>query len=216
MSAMKEVAAGDSSLAQQCLAFCQTLANQGRTFSFSLTVGSSFIFSMESNGIAVPAQVVKKKSSPSTLRRNAKRRQLFLKRKLESSLEMKAPSEYPPSASTAVTPPQLSSAIQVEGKPFQCDLCTATFVSKHGLKYHTESTHPVASTQPSSMSTSISHQSPAMILNTAPNIFPCDLCASSFSTETALKIHMEDNHAPGKVSYKSGMAFQHLIPDNWG
>ena len=216
MSAMKEVAAGDSSLAQQCLAFCQTLANQGRTFSFSLTVGSSFIFSMESNGIAVPAQVVKKKSSPSTLRRNAKRRQLFLKRKLESSLEMKAPSEYPPSASTAVTPPQSSSAMLAEGRPFQCDLCTASFVSKHGLKYHNESIHTMASTQSSSMSTSILHQSPAVILNTAPVIFPCALCASSFSTETALKIHMEDCHKPGKVSHNSGMVFQHLIPDNWG
>ena len=124
---MEEVTVGDSSLAHQCLALCQTLASQGRTFSLSLTAGSSFIFSMESNGIAVPAQVVKKKSSPSTLRRNAKRRELFLKRKLASSVEMKAPSEYPPSASTVVCPPQLSSVIRVEGRPFQCDLCTASF-----------------------------------------------------------------------------------------
>ena len=53
---MEEVPVGDSSLAHQCLAFCQTLASQGRTFSLSLTAGSSFIFSMESNGIAVPVQ----------------------------------------------------------------------------------------------------------------------------------------------------------------
>ena len=132
---MEEVPVGDSSLAQQCLALCQTLASQGRTFSLSLTAGSSFIFSTESNGIAVPVQVVKKKSSPSTLRRNAKRRELFLKRKLASSVEMKALSEYPPSASIVVGPPQLSSAMRVEGRPFQCDLCTASFVSKHGLKY---------------------------------------------------------------------------------
>ena len=214
---MEEVPVGDSTLAHQCLAPCQTLANQGRTFSLSLTAGSTFIFSMESNGIAVPAQVIKKKSSPSTLRRNAKRRELFLKRKLESSIEMKAPSEYPPSSSTAVTPPQLSSAMQVEGKPFQCDLCTASFVSKHGLKYHTESTHPMASKQSSSMST-FPHPSPAsaMIQNTVPNIFPCNRCAVSFSTETSLKIHMEEVHTPPNITYKSGMAFQHLIPDNWG
>ena len=197
---MEEVPVGDSTLAHQCLALCQTLANQGGTFSFSLTAGSTFIFSMESNGIAAPAEVTKKKSSPSTLRRNAKRRQLFLKRKLESSLEMKAPSEYPPSASTAVAPPKSSSAMQVEGRPFQCDLCTASFVSKHGLKYHTESTHTIASTQSSSMST-FPHRSPAMIQNTAPNIFPCDQCAVSFSTENSLITHI---------------AFQHLIPDNWG
>ena len=211
MSAMEEIPVGDSTLAHQCLALCQTLANQGRTFSFSLTAGSSFIFSMESNGIAVPVQVVKKKSSPSTIRRNAKRRELFLKRKFESSVEMKAPSEYPSSSSTAVGPPQLSSAMRDEGRPFQCDLCTVSFVSKHGLKYHTESTHTMASMQPSSMSTF-----PAMIKHTAPSIFPCDQCASSFSTKTSLKIHMEESHTLGNTTYKSGMAFQHLIPDNWG
>ena len=212
---MEEVTVGDSSLAHQCLALCQTLASQGRTFSLSLTAGSSFIFSMESNGIAVPAQVVKKKSSPSTLRRNAKRRELFLKRKLESSVEMKAPSEYPSSASTVVGPSQLSSAMRVEGRPFQCDLCHAAFVSKHGLKYHTESTHTMASMQSSSMSTPFPHPSPA-VQNTAPNILSCDQCTSSFSTEASLKIHMEDSHTQGNITYKSGMLFQHLIPDNWG
>ena len=202
---MEEVTVGDSSLAHQCLALCQTLASQGRTFSLALTAGSSFIFSMESNGIAVPAQVVKKKSRPSTL----------LKRKLESSFEMKAPSEYPSSASTVVGPSQLSSAMRVEGRPFQCDLCHAAFVSKHGLKYHTESTHTMASMQSSSMSTPFPHPSPA-IQNTAPNILSCDQCTSSFSTEASLKIHMEDSHTQGNITYKSGMLFQHLIPDNWG
>ena len=210
---MEEVPVGDSSLAHQCLVLCQTLASQGRTFSFSLTAGSSFIFSMESTGVAVPVQEVKKKSSPSTLRRNAKRRQLFLKRKLESSIEMKAPSEYPPSASPVVSLPQLSSAMRVEGRPFQCDLCTASFVSKHGLKYHTESTHTMASIQSSSIFTSFPPGSPAIIQSKAPNIFPCDQCAGSFSSETSLKIHTQDSHTPGNI--KSGMASQHLIPDNW-
>ena len=117
-------------------------------------------------------------------------------------------------AHNGVTPPQLSSAMQVEGKPFQCDLCTASFVSKHDLKYHTESTHPMASKQSSSMFTSFPPVSPAMIQNKAPNIFPCDQCAGSFSSETSLKIHTQDSHTPGNI--KSGMAFQHLIPDNWG
>ena len=153
---MEEVPVGDSSLAHQCLAFCQTLASQGRTFSLSLTAGSSFIFSMESNGIAVPVQVVKKKSSPSTLRRNAKRRELFLKRKLESSVEMNAPSEYPPSASTVVGPPQLSSAMQVEGRPFQCGLCTASWIHTHNaiiLNVHIISTSTSSHTTHSSKHT---------------------------------------------------------------
>ena len=141
---MDEASAGDSSLAHQCLALCQTLASQGRTVSLSLTAGSSFTFSMESNGVAIPAQLVKKKSSPSTLRRNAKRREIFLKRKLEPLIEVKVPSECPPCSSTAVIPPLISSVMRVEERPFQCDLCAASFVSKHGLKYHIETVHTIA------------------------------------------------------------------------
>ena len=189
---MEEVPVGDSSLAQQCLALCQTLASQGRTFSLSLTAGSSFIFSMESNGIAVPAQVVKKKSSPSTLRRNARRREIFLRRKLESQIKMEAPSECPPCPSSP--PPLISSPTRVEGRPFKCDLCTASFVSKHGLKYHMESIH-----------------------NTAPpgsSAFPCGQCTHSFSSGTTLKHHIEHSHTSSNIPNSS--AVQHLIPDSWG
>ena len=37
----------DSSLVSQCLAFCQTLASQGKDFSFSLNINSSFSFSLD-------------------------------------------------------------------------------------------------------------------------------------------------------------------------
>ena len=189
MSAMDEASAGDSSLAHQCLALCQILASQGRTVSLSLTAGSSFIFSMESNGIAIPAQVVKKKSSPSTLRRNAKRREIFLKRKLEPPIEVKVPSECPSCSSTAVIPPLISSVMRVEERPFQCDLCAASFVSKHGLKYHIESAHRIA----------LSGQ-----------------CTDSFISGPTLKHHIEHSHTPNNIPKSSGTTFQHLIPDNWG
>ena len=121
MSAMDEASAGDSSLAKQCLALCLTLASQGRTFSLSLTAGSSFIFSMESKGVAIPAEKVKKKSSPSTLRRNARRRDIFLRRKLES----------------LVLPVHLHRYLLQKGS--REDLSNVISVSKHGLKYHMES-----------------------------------------------------------------------------
>ena len=186
---MDEASAGDSSLAHQCLALCQILASQGRTVSLSLTAGSSFIFSMESNGIAIPAQVVKKKSSPSTLRRNAKRREIFLKRKLEPPIEVKVPSECPSCSSTAVIPPLISSVMRVEERPFQCDLCAASFVSKHGLRYHIESAHRIA----------LSGQ-----------------CTDSFISGPTLKHHIEHSHTPSNIPNSSGTTFQHLIPDNWG
>ena len=37
----------DSSLATQCLALCQSLTSQGMAFNFSLTIGSTFSFSLD-------------------------------------------------------------------------------------------------------------------------------------------------------------------------
>ena len=79
-------AVGDesSSLASKCLDLCQMLASQGQAFTFSLTIGSTFNFSMSTSSQdtpAPPAKAVKNKKSPSTQRRDARRRKEFLKRK---------------------------------------------------------------------------------------------------------------------------------------
>ena len=202
---MAEASVGDSSLAHQCLALCQTLASQGRTFSLSLTAGSSFIFSMESKGVAIPAEKVKKKSSPSTLRRNTRKRDIFLRRKLESHTKMEASSECPPCPSSP--PPPITSPKKVEGRPFKCDLCAASFVSKHGLKYHMESIHKTV--PPGS---AILH--PSGIQNPSSSPFPCGQCTHSFSSGTTLKHHIEHSHTSSNIPNSS--AVQHLIPDSWG
>ena len=70
----------DSSLASQCLALCQTLASPGKAFSFSLKICINYSFSMdtmETRKHDCQSQA-KKKSSPLTLRRNAKKRLKFL------------------------------------------------------------------------------------------------------------------------------------------
>ena len=69
----------DSSLVSQCLAFCQTLASQGKAFNFKLT-NTPFSFTSDTKGINVKSTVDKKRISPSTQRRNARRREEFLKR----------------------------------------------------------------------------------------------------------------------------------------
>ena len=78
------LSAVDPSLASQCLAFCQALASQGKDFSFSLTINSTFSFSLDTKESNVKSTLVKtkKRSSPSTQRRNTRRRTEFLKRKL--------------------------------------------------------------------------------------------------------------------------------------
>jgi hypothetical protein len=74
-------------LASQCLNFCRTLASQGRSVSFSLKVGSSFAFSLDtiSDSENIPASKARKKLSPSTQKRNARRRQEFPASKLAST-----------------------------------------------------------------------------------------------------------------------------------
>ena len=80
----------DPSLATQCLAFIQTLVNQKIGFNFHLTSGQ-FSCSFDSNRTVtaalarIPTEAKKKSSSPSTKRRNAKRRQLFLENKKRGS-----------------------------------------------------------------------------------------------------------------------------------
>ena len=62
-------------LLSKCLDFCQALARQGHTFNISIAIGTSFSFSLDTRSKeVVTSKVIKKKASPSTLRRNAKRR----------------------------------------------------------------------------------------------------------------------------------------------
>ena len=78
----------DAQLVSQCLEFCQTLAGKPQTFSFSLTIGSHFSFSVDTRGKEVLAPKRKKKT-PSTLRRDARRREELLKKKFAASTEIK-------------------------------------------------------------------------------------------------------------------------------
>ena len=69
-----------TSLTTQCLEFCQALASQGQAFSFALTIGSTFSFSLDNREKTSFIKVnLKKKPSPSTVIRNQKRREEFLK-----------------------------------------------------------------------------------------------------------------------------------------
>ena len=70
-------------LSAQCLDFIRSLTDQKISFKFNLTSGS-FSCSFDNNGtVAAPARIPTeaRKKTPSTRRRNAKRRRLFLERK---------------------------------------------------------------------------------------------------------------------------------------
>ena len=81
----------DLTLSSKSLELCQALIGQGKAFNFSLTfTGTSYTFSLDTRSKDTPSPQARKKASPSTLRRNARRREEFLKRKAETTPEPQA------------------------------------------------------------------------------------------------------------------------------
>ena len=105
----------DPALVTKCLDFCQALTNMGQTFSISLSIASSFSFSLDTRKTTAEGAVTRKKrASPSRLRRNQKRKEEFLKRKTEPSSEDEA---------------------------FKCEECGKSYKSENGLKIHKGKAH---------------------------------------------------------------------------
>ena len=128
MTASAPSRGGDSTLATKCMDFCNALASQGLAFSFTLSVGPDFSFSLDARERKQAAKVltaeVKKKLSPSQVRRNARRRQEFLKRKAETTGKEQV----------------------VEAKTLKCDQCDKQFKSESGLKIHIGKSHKLPQT----------------------------------------------------------------------
>ena len=133
MTASAPSRGGDSTLATKCMDFCNALASQGLAFSFTLSVGPDFSFSLDARERKQAAKVltaeVKKKLSPSQVRRNARRRQEFLKRKAETNGKEQV----------------------VEAKTLKCDQCDKQFKSESGLKIHMGKSHKNVNTTPERM-----------------------------------------------------------------
>ena len=120
----------DSSLTAKCLDYCQTLATKGLAFSFSLKIGSTYTFSLESRKMDVPKQT-RKKPSPSTQRRNALRRQKFL--------ESKEAENVSKSHSDVETEVAVASSAATEN--FNCDACDFIGESNISLRIHKNRMH---------------------------------------------------------------------------
>jgi len=123
------ITGGDPAMLSQCLDLCQALASKGQKFTLNLThTGTSFTFSLDTRGTATTKVVLKKKkkASPSTLRRNLKRKEEFLKRKSSE-----------PETETII---DLESSSQVETR-FKCNLCEKVFNTEPGMKIHKGKAH---------------------------------------------------------------------------
>ena len=124
------VSESDSSLTAKCLDICQTMATKGMAFSFSLKIGSTYTFSLESRTMDVPKQT-RKKPSPSTRRRNALRRQKFLESK-EADKSSKSPSDVET---------EVAEASSAATENFNCDACEFIGESNINLRIHKSRMH---------------------------------------------------------------------------
>ena len=135
-----EVEEGDPSLASKCLDICQVLASQGRNFTFNLTL-SPFSFSLDTRGegdVASPVtspEKVKKRPSPSTLRRNLRRKKEFQKKKVEENNESETINDLEASSQ--------------ERNTFKCEQCENIFETETGLKIHIGRQHKAPKPLPS-------------------------------------------------------------------
>ena len=193
---MTGVGETDSSLATQCLALCQSLTSQGMVFNFSLAIGSTFSFSLDTKSKETLPSKAKKKVSPSTLKRNMRRREEFLKKKFISSEAEK--SEPDKEASPGAT--------------FQCDQCENVFRNEKGLKIHKGKVHktvsPAEKVRMSSFDSSLEvspikesgriipchncggDMSPSHLCQEEPvETFKCDLCEELFNCDDVLDSH---------------------------
>ena len=88
---MTAVGESDSSLAAKCLDFCQALVGQGLAFNFSLSINATFSLTLDARGkgqaLAMQGKT-KKRKTPSTLRRNARRRLSFWRKNKQILLKM--------------------------------------------------------------------------------------------------------------------------------
>ena len=191
-------------MVEKCLAFCQALSNNNQLFSLSLKIGSD-TFNFQSKEL-VKSSCVKKKKSPSQLRREKKRRD-----------ERKQ----------AVTKAD-EDAVEVSEKSvvnLKCDLCGNSFSSEEELNAHNECVHKTLTSpekergigaqcelqlsplqvhrEEDNLSEQEDASSPVSLApELSPVEFPCvliakQLCVKTFSSEEDLKNHMMKAHYGG-------------------
>ena len=192
----------DSSLASQCLALCQTLASQGRGVHFSLTIGSSFAFSLDTKDVVkVTAPKARKKPSPSTQRRNLRRRNEFLASK-EAQSPAKANLNGDDKHDEDVLETKTRDCKHVENPAISCDICGHTTMTENGLKHHKKKEHelPELPCNIPQLDGGIGEPFRHEESNIAKNC--CPLCyddAVSLETESEFKTHILNNHEQMQV-----------------
>jgi len=142
---MTAVGGVDLTLATKSLDLCQALIGQGQAFTFTLThTGTSVTFSLDtrmeikdSGPVVREMKSVRKKLSPSQIRRNHRRKEEFLKRKSDPPKENNTPVKL--IVESAVEETEIVETTAT--KESKCDQCGKLCKSENGLKTHIRKSH---------------------------------------------------------------------------
>ena len=156
------------SLTNKCLELCQELANQGKAFKFSIMLGTSFSFLLDTRSKENPQEgMEKKKPSPFSFRRNQKRKQDFLE--------------------TRKTTPE-PKPTHKEAK-HQCELCDFEMDTKRQLENHERRKHK---DKDQLCGSTLPLLRPADGIN--ERYHACNTCGKEFGSNIFLKFHKEIDH----------------------
>ena len=208
---------GETDLANKCLDFCQTLSSRGSAFKFSLTLGSTFSFSLDTNVLTSDIQVKyvpKKKPSPSTIRRNARRREMFLGKKRNPAPSSPArPLQYPPEVPTP----------EKERLPdAMADIHLTPVHDKGRVEVASQPSPPSSPSEPegasspsgqSSEESPMSSPPPTVSLKCDRDFYADPRCRKTFNCEEDFRNH---NHEVHDVCIHDGVKFEKPRPWNCG
>ena len=185
---MTAVGENNTSLANQCMDFCKALNRQGKDFKFSLTIGDTFSFSLDARGGNVPApKSRRKKVSPSTVKRNARRKKEFLSKKNTPMSSSEENVEH----------------LELVKTTFKCDQCEAVFKTRNGLKIHIGKSHKEALNSPEKLRETSSE----ILLTVSPTREnsreePCPNCGGDMSPTHLCQDDDDDQAVEPKVADK--------------
>ena len=182
----------NSTLALQCLALSQALVNQGSAFKFSISIGSAFSFSLDSNPmpkenkpVAISnVNMARRKVSPSTKRRNARRRDKLLKLSASPKDGLLV---HRSASSSPLLPP---SKLTCTPKPSPARSSTLPPPSSSTLIAKSASTSSV-SPSPSPCPVHVHHFD---LVSPTEETVKCDQCDEIFLSGHCLRFHTESFH----------------------
>jgi hypothetical protein len=148
----------EAALGMKFLDICQELTNKGILFTFTLTIGSTINLSLDTSGKEKKEEptttLARKKFSPSTTRRNAKRKALYLEKKREErqyketykAAENTTADNIPDMIPQLDGPPEASKSMDLTStvkktQPIKCEHCNFKAETMQHMKTHVKCKH---------------------------------------------------------------------------